>query len=47
MIVYACGFCTRWLDEAMKYLEQLVPFFRLGMKIRDQGALRLHIVPPD
>jgi hypothetical protein len=47
MVVHARGFCTRRLDEAVKHLEQLVPFFRLGVQIRDQGASRLHVVLPD
>jgi hypothetical protein len=47
MVVHARGFCTRRLDEAMKHLEQLVPFFRLGVQIRDQGASGRHVVLPD
>ena len=46
-VVHARGSCTRRLDKAMKHLEQLVPFFRLGVQIRDQGASRRHVVLPD
>ena len=47
MVVHARGLGARRLDEAVQYLEELVPLFRFGVKIRDQGASRLHVVLPD
>jgi len=43
VVVHAGGLGARGLDQAVENLEKLLPLFRLGVKIGDQGASRLHV----